>query len=53
MHKFTPLLNHIYTNDNLHYLYLGLFLSDTSDHLPSSSNLIFQKQTARSHMEML
>jgi len=34
MHNCTPsLLDHIYTNDNLHYLYPGLFLG-TSDHLP-------------------
>jgi len=36
MHNCTPsLLDHIYTNDNLHYLYLGLFPLDISDHLPS------------------
>ena len=36
MHNCTPsLLDHIYTNDNLHYLYPGLFPLDISDHLPS------------------
>jgi len=36
MHNCTPsLLDHIYTNDNLHYLYPGLFPLDTCDHLPS------------------
>jgi len=35
MHNCTPsLLDHIYTNDNLHYLYPGLFHLDISDHLP-------------------
>jgi len=36
MHNCTPsLLDHIYTNDNLHYLYPDLFPLDISDHLPS------------------
>ena len=36
MHNCTPsLFDHIYTNDNLHYLYPGLFSLDISDHLPS------------------
>jgi len=36
MHNCTPcLLDHIYTNGNLHYLYPGLFPLDISDHLPS------------------
>jgi len=35
MHNCTPLLDHIYTNDNLHYLYPGLFPLDISDYLPS------------------
>ena len=41
MHNCTPLLDHIYTNDNLHYLYPGLFPLDISDYLPSC--WIFQK----------
>ena len=36
MHNCTPsLLDHICTNDNLHYLYPDLFPLDVSDHLPS------------------
>ena len=44
MHNCTPsLLDHIYTNDNLHYLYPGLFPLDISDHLPSFLLIEFSK----------
>jgi len=36
MHNCTPsLLDHIFTSDNLYYLYPGLFPLDISDHLPT------------------
>ena len=35
MHNCTLLLEHIYTHDDLHYFYPGLFPLDISNHLPS------------------
>jgi len=51
MHNCTPNLDHIYINDNLHYLYPGLI--DISDHLPSFLLIEFSRNKQRSHMDKM
>ena len=43
IHNCTPLVDQIYTNDNLHYSYPGLFCLDIRDHLPSFLLIKFSK----------
>ena len=51
MHNCTPsLMDHIYTNDNLHHLYPGLFPLDISDHLHSFLLIEFFRNKQHAHL---